>query len=96
MDFHSCTALQSGAVVGFYGCILCAVDSSAVFAFPLRSVEKNQYDKETVIFSSLCHYEIKRYVPNTGRYLYLVFFAGAYAAPAPGAGYDPERCAAGA
>ena len=24
------------------------------------------------------------------------FFAGAYAAPAPGAGYDPERCDANA
>ena len=38
----------------------------------------------------------QRYVSNTGKYLYLVFFAGACAAPAPGAGYDPERYDAGA
>ena len=34
--------------------------------------------------------------PIWGDNFNLRFFAGAYAAPAPGAGYDPVRCDAGA
>ena len=34
--------------------------------------------------------------PIWGDICILCFFAGAYAAPAPGAGYDPERYDAGA
>ena len=34
--------------------------------------------------------------PLWGGNFNLRFFAGAYAAPAPGAGYDPVRCDAGA